>query len=131
MEEYFSDPLLKAVLSAYWGYLGVPPTRLTFAYLAMIFYQFTEFKPFHVRGGSQALSNAILNQFLTNGGTVKFNCAARKIMVEDGKVKGVVTAALRRRKMEEGTRRGEHYRGEPSPDEHTRANSSLFTDHGV
>ncbi|MFA9565287.1 MAG: hypothetical protein ACERLM_11370, partial [Acidimicrobiales bacterium] len=27
LDEYFSDPLLKAVLSVFWGYIGVPPTR--------------------------------------------------------------------------------------------------------
>ena len=93
LDAYFSDPLLKAILSVYWGYLGVPPTRLAFAYLAMIFFQYTEFKPFHIKGGSQALSNAILNKFLSNGGTVRFNCGAKKILVDNGKVKGVLTAA--------------------------------------
>ena len=68
LDDYFSDPLLKAVLSVYWGYLGVPPTRLAFGYLAMIFFQYMEFKPYHVKGGSQALSNAILNKFLASGG---------------------------------------------------------------
>jgi prolycopene isomerase len=91
LEEYFSDPLLKAVLSVFWGYIGVPPTRLAFGYLAMIFFQYMEFKPYHVKGGSQALSNAILNKFLSYGGTARFNCGAKKIIAQDGKVKGVVT----------------------------------------
>ena len=91
LDEYFSDPLLKAILSVYWGYLGVPPTRLAFGYLAMIFFQYMEFKPYHVKGGSQALSNAILNKFLSHGGTVRFNCGAKKIMAKDGQVIGVVT----------------------------------------
>ncbi len=91
LDEYFSDPLLKAILSVYWGYLGVPPTRLAFGYLAMIFFQYMEFKPYHVKGGSQALSNAILNKFLSYGGTARFNCGAKKIIAGDGQVKGVVT----------------------------------------
>jgi phytoene dehydrogenase-like protein len=92
LDEHFADPLLKAVLAVYWGYLGVPPTRLAFAYLAMIFFAYMEFKPFHIRGGSQALSNALLNRFITCGGTARFNCGAKKIRVADGEVKGVVTA---------------------------------------
>jgi prolycopene isomerase len=64
---------------------------LAFAYLAMIFFQYMEFKPFHIKGGSQALSNAILNKFLASGGTARFSCGAKKVIVEDGKVKGVVT----------------------------------------
>jgi len=91
LDEYFSDPLLKAVLSVYWGYIGVPPTRLAFAYLAMVLFQYMEFKPYHIQGGSQALSNAIVNKFVSNGGSARFNCGARKIVVRDGQVNGVIT----------------------------------------
>ena len=91
LDEYFNDPLLKAVLSVYWGYLGVPPTKLAFTYLAMVFFQYCEFKPYHIKGGSQALSNAILNAFTSNGGEVRFNCGAERIVVADGRAKAVVT----------------------------------------
>ena len=91
LDAYFSDPMLKAVLAVFWGYIGVPPTRLAFAYLAMVLFQYMEFKPFHVKGGSQALSNAILNKFLASGGTARFSCGAKKIIVRDGKVQGVLT----------------------------------------
>ena len=91
LDELFSDPLLKAVVSVYWGFLGLPPTRLSFAYLAMLFFVFIEFKPFHLKGGSQALSNGLINRFRSSGGTVRFNCGAKKIIVEDGAVKGVIT----------------------------------------
>jgi prolycopene isomerase len=91
LDDYFSDPLLKAVLSVYWGYIGVPPTRLAFAYLSMVLFQYMEFKPYHVKGGSQAISNAILNKFISNGGTARFSCGAKKIMVQNGQIKGVIT----------------------------------------
>ena len=54
LDTFFSDPLLKAVLSVYWGYVGLPPSRLAFPYLAMLFFVYIEFKPFHIKGGSQA-----------------------------------------------------------------------------
>jgi len=91
LDGLFSDPLLKAVLSVYWGYLGLPPNRLSFAYLAMLYFTYIEFKPFHVKGGSQALSNAIVNRFLSHGGSVRFNCTAKRILVDKGVVHGVVT----------------------------------------
>jgi len=91
LDEYFSDPMLKAVLSVYWGYLGVPPTKMAFTYLAMVFFQYCEFKPYHIKGGSQALSNAILNTFISNGGQVRFNCGAEHIAVSDGTVRSVIT----------------------------------------
>ena len=91
LDGFFSDPLLKAVLSVYWGFLGLPPDRLAFPYLAMLFFTFIEFKPFHIKGGSQALSNALVHKFLSNGGSVRFNCGVKKIIVESGAVQGVVT----------------------------------------
>jgi len=91
LDEFFADPLLKAVMSVYWGYLGLPPNRLTFAYVAILFYTYIEFKPFHLKGGSQAMSSAIVNRFLRSGGTARFNCGVQKILVDGGAVKGVVT----------------------------------------
>ncbi|MCJ7686866.1 MAG: NAD(P)/FAD-dependent oxidoreductase [Desulfobacteraceae bacterium] len=91
MDDIFSDPLLKNLLSVYWGYLGLPPNRLSFAYFAMLFFVYIEFKPFHIKGGSQALSNAITNKFLSNGGTARFNCGVKKIIVKNGAVQGVIT----------------------------------------
>jgi len=92
LDDLFSDPLLKAVLSVYWGYLGLPPTRLSFAYLAMLFFVYIEFKPFHIKEGSQALSNALVNRFLSHGGTARFNCGVKRINTKDNVVKGITTA---------------------------------------
>lgn len=91
LDDFFEDPLLKTVISLYWGYLGVSTDQLAFPYLAMLFFQYIEFKPYHVRGGSQALSNTILNKFLTHGGTASFNCGAGQILTRGDAVKGVVT----------------------------------------
>ena len=91
LDEIFTDPVLKGVLSVYWGYLGLPPNRLSFAYLAMLLFVYIEFKPFHIKGGSQALSNAIADRFISKGGTVRFNCGAKRIIVEKGAVQGVLT----------------------------------------
>jgi len=78
-------------VSVYWGYFGLPPARLSFAYLAMLLFRYIEFKPFHIKGGSQALSNALLNRFLAQGGTARFNCEARRITVHNGAVQSVAT----------------------------------------
>ncbi len=91
LDEFFTDPLLKAVPGAYWGFIGLTPDRLSFSYLAILFFTYIEMKPCHIKGGSQALSNAILNAFLAHGGRIRFNCGARKILVENGAVRGVIT----------------------------------------
>ena len=91
LDTLFIDPLLKAILSVYWGYVGLPPNRLAFPYLAMLFFVYIEYKPFHIKGGSQALSNVLVNRFQGHGGTARFQCGAQKIVVEAGAVKGVIT----------------------------------------
>jgi prolycopene isomerase len=91
LDRFFADPLLKAVVSVYWGYLGLPPNRLSFAYLAILYFSFIEFKAYHVKGGSQAISNAIVAKFLSYGGEVRFNCGAEKIEVGESGVTAVLT----------------------------------------
>ncbi len=93
LDEYFRNPLLKAVLSAYWGYMGLPPRLLTFGDLAVLLWAYIEFKPFHIQGSSQALSDGILECFLEAGGEVRFNCGAQKILLKEGKIRGVRTEA--------------------------------------
>jgi prolycopene isomerase len=44
-----------------------------------------------MKGGSQAMSNAICDAFINFGGDVRFNCAAKKIKVENGKIQSVIT----------------------------------------
>ena len=91
LDQYLRDPLLKSIISTYWTYLGLPPSRLPFSDFALLLWSYLEFKPYHLKGGSQALSNVLLESFLACGGTVRFNCAAQKILVSGQKVRGVLT----------------------------------------
>ncbi|MGC9325668.1 MAG: phytoene desaturase family protein, partial [Desulfomonilia bacterium] len=100
LDEYFENDLLKMILSVYWGYVGVPPSKLPFGEFAIMLFAYIEFKPYHLKGGSQALSNALLDAYLAAGGEVRFNCAAEQIIVEDGVVKGVLTEQGERERAE-------------------------------
>ncbi|MBS1195450.1 MAG: NAD(P)/FAD-dependent oxidoreductase [Actinobacteria bacterium] len=91
LDQYFTSPLLKAVISVYWSYLGVPPSKLPFGEFAVMLFSYIEFKPFHLKGGSQAMSSALLDAYLAAGGEAWFNCGAERILVEDGAVRGVRT----------------------------------------
>lgn len=91
IDEYFDDPLLQIALTIYWGYMGLPPSKLPFSLLAGNIFVYMEFKPFHIKGGSQALSNAMVDSIINNGSEIRFNSAAKKIIVENGKITGVLT----------------------------------------
>ncbi len=88
---FFEDASLRRVLTTYWGYLGLPPRFMPFANWALMFVEYVEFKPQHIQGSSQALSNAIADTILSYGGEIRYNCPVRRIVVEDGRAKGVIT----------------------------------------
>ncbi len=91
LNTFLKNPLLQSAVSIYWSYMGMPPSRLPFGDFAIIFWAYTEFKPYHIKGGSQALSSSLLNAYMEAGGEVRFNCGVRKILVENNRTKGVVT----------------------------------------
>jgi phytoene dehydrogenase-like protein len=89
LTDHFPDPVLRNALGAYWVYLGDPPSSLPFQDFALTFFAYVQFKPWHIRGGSQALSAAILDVFLEAGGQVMFNTGVEHIHTENGRVCGV------------------------------------------
>jgi phytoene dehydrogenase-like protein len=91
LDELFVSQTLKTVLAAYWPYLGQTPGTLAFVDYAVIFEVYLEYQPAHIKGGSQAMSNALLDQFQRLGGKVRFNCGADAILTEDGHVTAVRT----------------------------------------
>jgi len=91
LDAFFKDPNLKAIIASFWVYLGLPPSKCPFTQMAIVLWAYSEYKPSHIKGGSQALSNALLDSFLEAGGDVRFSCGAKKIVVSNGKVKSVIT----------------------------------------
>lgn len=91
LDEFFNNKDLKAVIAAYWCYIGLPPKDIPFCDMAVMLYAYAAFKPSHVQGGSQAISSALLESFLNAGGKVLFNTGASEIITENEKVKAVKT----------------------------------------
>jgi phytoene dehydrogenase-like protein len=91
MDEFLTDPKLKFMLSPYWTYIGLPPRLMTFLDMASMFVGYIELKPYHLKGGSQALSSALAESIIENGGAIRYNCGARRILVRNGRVAGVLT----------------------------------------
>lgn len=91
LDAFITDQDLKTILSPYWGYLGLPPSKVPFHLMAAVWESFLDTPPHHIRGRCQALSNAFIESFVENGGEVRFNCGAKKILTSGGKVTGVIT----------------------------------------
>ncbi len=85
------DPRARAVLSQYWGYFGMPPSKVSFLYFAMGLAAYVKQGPAFPKGRSQALSNAFLATFEELGGKARMNCGVRQITTANGRVSGVIT----------------------------------------
>jgi phytoene dehydrogenase-like protein len=87
------DPLVRAVLSQYWGYVGLPPSQISFLFFASTLAAYIKRGPAFPKGRSQALSNALLATFEELGGQARLKCGVQRILTANGSVKGVVTEA--------------------------------------
>ncbi len=89
LEEFFRDEFLISAITPYWSYVGIPTNELPFAELIGMLYMYCVYKPWHFKGGSQSLSNALIASFEEAGGEARFNCGAEKILTEAGRVRAV------------------------------------------
>jgi phytoene dehydrogenase-like protein len=85
------DPRARAVLSQYWGYFGMSPSKISFLYFASGLAAYIRQGPAFPKGRSQMLSNAFISTFEELGGEVRFNCGVERITTNKGRVAGVIT----------------------------------------
>lgn len=90
-EETVQDSLLRALFSQLWPYLGLPPGELSALYFALMWTSMHS-GTYYIRGGGQALSNAMCQTIEENAGAIKLRTLVEKIIVEDGRAIGVRTA---------------------------------------
>jgi len=93
LDETFEDPEIKAVASQFWNYHGPPPRRQWALIYLAAHYGYLMNGAWQIKGSSQALSDAYAARIAELGGEVKTDTRVAKILVEDGQVGGVETAA--------------------------------------
>ncbi|MEI6186308.1 MAG: FAD-binding oxidoreductase, partial [Dehalococcoidia bacterium] len=86
-----SDEKARAVIGQLWGYMCQPPSKVAFLIYAITLVSYIRFGPAHVRGTSQSLSQAFIDTMESYGGEAWFNNGAKRILVKDGRVRGVLT----------------------------------------
>ncbi len=89
MDAHLGDPRLKALFAALWPYLGLPPSRLSFVYWAVMLLSFLEEGAFYCQGSFQRLADAVVEALETQGGELLLRSEVRRILVKDGRVTGV------------------------------------------
>ncbi len=95
IDPVIKDAKLKGILSAQWGYYGLPPSKLASVYYGMPLYGYLTGGGFYPKGRSQTISNALVTFIEERGGSVLLNSKVEKILMQDGAVCGVRTAGNR------------------------------------
>lgn len=90
LSEIFKGKEIQLCLSAYWCFMGVPPEKFPFSILAQCTAIYISDKPYYLRGGSQVMSQALMDAIVKTGSEVKLNCGINKIIVENGKAIGAI-----------------------------------------
>jgi len=86
---FVKNPTLKDVMSAQWGYYGLPPSKLSGFYYAIAFAEYLRTGSFYIKPRSQELSNALATAIEGSGGKVLYGTLVERISVKDGAVTGV------------------------------------------
>ena len=84
-----TDEKLRCVLSQLTNYVGQPPSKVAFMVYAMALASYVMLGPRHIRGTSQALSQAFVDVIEENGGRVWLNNGATVIDASGGRVSSV------------------------------------------
>jgi prolycopene isomerase len=91
VNSYVKDEKLRAVLSVYWPYFGLPPSKISYVLFAIALSSYIGNGPKQIFGKSAMLSGAFVDVIEKNGGDVRLGCGVKQILTEGGKVKGVIT----------------------------------------
>jgi phytoene desaturase len=90
MDEFLTDPRLKALFASLWGYQGLPPSRLSFLKWVPMIVGFSYMGVYYCEGGFQKLVNAVAEALQRDGGELLTRSTVRRILVNDGRVDGIM-----------------------------------------
>jgi prolycopene isomerase len=91
LDGYLRDPELKAVVSSLWGYLGLPPSRVSAGLFALVILSYHTSGAWYPAGGSQAMSRAIADAIREHGGEIRYRNTVTRIDLAGGRAVAVET----------------------------------------
>ena len=91
MSSHVADSRLQAVTSALWGYLGLPPSRVSAGLFALALHSYHTTGAWYPKGGSQAMSRAMVDGIVLRGGIVRFRNRVTRMETVDGRIAAVET----------------------------------------
>ncbi len=86
LDNYFKNEMIKALLAQYWGYLGVPPSKLSAIHYLYMFWDYIANGAFYPEGGSEGVARLLHDEIIESGGEVFFGSEVKKVISTDGKI---------------------------------------------
>lgn len=90
LDEHVHDRKVRSILSTFWAYYGLPPSRLSGFYYCIATSAFMRFGGHYIKQRSQDLSDALLESIRAHGGRVLLGTEATGITLKDGAVTSVM-----------------------------------------
>jgi phytoene dehydrogenase-like protein len=90
LDEFISDPQAKTVLSGWWPYLGLPPSKLSFMAYSGALMALVDHGPQYPKGSFQRLADGLAGAIEANGGELVYGRTVTSVEVTDGNATGVV-----------------------------------------
>lgn len=89
IDKYIRDEEASFAYTALWGFLGLPPSRLSFIYWSAMLHSFLRSGACVVEGSFQVLADALAEAVTLHGGEVMLSKTVTRIVVEQGRATGV------------------------------------------
>lgn len=84
--------LAQKIITAYWCYLGMGVKDLSFTIFAAMFHKYLTRGAYIPKYRSHGYTVALDKKIRELGGEIRYNTAVEKILVENGKVQGIITS---------------------------------------
>jgi prolycopene isomerase len=92
LDDHVQDQTVRSILSTFWGYYGLPPSKLSGFYYCIATASYLRYGGHYLKRRSQDLSDALMASIEANGGRVLLGARATGITAEGGAVTGVTLA---------------------------------------
>lgn len=92
MADFIKDAKLKAIISAGWLSIGLPPSKVSALYMCIILHYAHVEGLYRPKGGAQALADLLAQALASYEGILRLKTKATRILVEKNRVIGVETS---------------------------------------
>lgn len=91
LDKFLKEARLKTIISQLWPYFGLPPSMLSSSYYIYPTLDYLYNGGYYIKGGSQSLTNALLETIKENDGEIMYMRKVNKVILENNLAKGVKT----------------------------------------